>query len=295
MENYGGKRMNKIKYQENVEKYNNNPNICKYCGKPILCNEGDKLASVKKKIFCNSSCAASYNNKGVVRNKIGNIDNIRNFVGSTSYLEHFTDDEIINIYNDSTSILEFSQKLGYKSYINQNNKNIMDRLFSIGIDLSKFKTNKNSDININKNICKNCGKKIINRNKSGLCQNCLIEERHKNKIKNWLETGDTGCKAGTNIRNCIRDYLYEEQDYKCAICGIENEWNGKELKFVLDHIDGDASNNKRENMRLICPNCDSQLDTYKSKNKHSVRNYRHKYYEEYKDPNINNNSEETIN
>lgn len=283
--------MNKIKYLENVKKYNENPIICKYCGKPILCKDNDKLASVKKKIFCNSSCAASYNNKGIIRNKIGNINNFKNLIGNTSYLEHFTDDEIIDIYNDSTSILEFSQKLGYKTYIDQNNKNIINRLASIGIDLSKLKGKTNKDTN--KNICKKCGKKIISNNKSGLCQNCLIEERNKDKIENWLKTGDTGCKVGTNIRNCIRDYLYKDQNCKCAICGIENNWNGKELKFILDHIDGDASNNKRENMRLICPNCDSQLDTYKSKNKHSARNYRHKYYEEYKDPNIiNNNSEE---
>lgn len=34
-------------------------------------------------------------------------------------------------------------------------------------------------------------------------------------------------------------------------------------------------------MRLICPNCDSQLDTYKSKNKNSARNFRHNYNEKY--------------
>ena len=35
-------------------------------------------------------------------------------------------------------------------------------------------------------------------------------------------------------------------------------------------IDGD---NVRSNLRLICPNCDSQLDTYKSKNKNGARSY----------------------
>lgn len=46
---------------------------------------------------------------------------------------------------------------------------------------------------------------------------------------------------------------------------------GKSLVFIIDHIDGDASNNKRENIRMICPNCDSQTETFKSKNKNSKR------------------------
>lgn len=50
-----------------------------------------------------------------------------------------------------------------------------------------------------------------------------------------------------------------------------NKWNNKELMFVLDHINGDADDNNRDNLRLICPNCDSQLDTFKSKNKNSAR------------------------
>ena len=56
-------------------------------------------------------------------------------------------------------------------------------------------------------------------------------------------------------------------------------WNNKELHFILDHIDGDATNNTRNNLRLICPNCDSQLDTYKSKNKCGERSY-YRYHKE---------------
>jgi hypothetical protein len=64
-------------------------------------------------------------------------------------------------------------------------------------------------------------------------------------------------------------------DNKWSICGISS-WNNKKLNLELDHIDGNAANNKRENLRCICPNCDSQLDTYKSKNKNSARTYRYK-------------------
>jgi transcription initiation factor IIE alpha subunit len=61
---------------------------------------------------------------------------------------------------------------------------------------------------------------------------------------------------------------------------MSNEWQGKPLVFVLDHINGDASYSARENLRLICPNCDSQLDTFKSKNKNSARTKRKEFLRE---------------
>ena len=123
-------------------------------------------------------------------------------------------------------------------------------------------------------VCKTCGKKLYSDNKTGYCQQHLIEARRNEKISAWLNTGDTGMKVDTTIRGVIRDYILKEQDCKCAICGLPNVWNNKELKFILDHIDGNASNSCKENLCLICPNCDSQLDTYKSKNKNSARNAR---------------------
>ena len=123
-------------------------------------------------------------------------------------------------------------------------------------------------------VCKSCGKQLCWNNKTGFCHPCYVAACRAEKIKKWLETGSTGMQVNTTIRGVIREYILKEQNYKCAICGLDNNWNNKELKFVLDHIDGDASNSCRENLRLICPNCDSQLDTYKSKNKDSARNAR---------------------
>ena len=52
---------------------------------------------------------------------------------------------------------------------------------------------------------------------------------------------------------------------KCDECGIK-DWNGKPLSIELDHIDGDRTNHKEDNLRMLCPNCHSQTETYKSKN-----------------------------
>lgn len=129
-------------------------------------------------------------------------------------------------------------------------------------------------------VCIICGKQLYKNHKTQYCQEHLIQYKKEEKIKNWLETGETGCTVDTTIRGSIREYILKDQNYKCAICGIENTWNNKKLNFILDHINGDASNSNRENLRLICPNCDSQLETYKSKNKNSARNARKIYLKE---------------
>lgn len=52
----------KIIYTDLIDKYNANPNVCKCCGKQILANYEDDIYRIKRKQFCNHSCAASYNN-----------------------------------------------------------------------------------------------------------------------------------------------------------------------------------------------------------------------------------------
>ncbi len=67
--------------------------------------------------------------------------------------------------------------------------------------------------------------------------------------------------------------------YKCAICGNNGIWNNKKLSLQLDHINGDHTDNRIENLRFVCPNCHSQTDTYAGKNvlcKHRHKNQQQK-------------------
>ena len=64
-------------------------------------------------------------------------------------------------------------------------------------------------------------------------------------------------------KRLIKEEILEN---RCSICGLEPEWKGKSLVMRLDHINGISDDNRRKNLRLVCPNCDSQLPTFSGRN-----------------------------
>lgn len=56
--------------------------------------------------------------------------------------------------------------------------------------------------------------------------------------------------------------------YKCVKCNLDS-WQSETIVLDLDHINGNNRDNRLENLRYLCPNCHSQTDTYKGRNKNS--------------------------
>lgn len=120
--------------------------------------------------------------------------------------------------------------------------------------------------------CKGCGKTTTN--KVYCSRTCNTLSRVLDSTFNSIEIGELPHHPIT-AKNQLRLF----HGNVCKICGI-TEWLGKEVLLILDHIDGNSSNWKIENLRLICSNCDAQLPTYKFKNKGNGRFNRMQRYQQ---------------
>lgn len=126
--------------------------------------------------------------------------------------------------------------------------------------------------------CANCDKEMAPGVGGNIyCDHkCQWDLQRKNKLENWLLTGEASVHGRQT--HYVRDHIFREQAGLCSVCSMPDEWNGTRLVFILDHIDGNAENNRRDNLRLVCPNCDSQLPTYKAKNRGNGRHSRRERY-----------------
>lgn len=155
--------------------------------------------------------------------------------------------------------------------------------------------------------CKNCNKQT--KNKHFCSKNCSAVYNNKNNnrwkdVETKKKTLQRVCHAchesyyGYNEKFCsnecrtlyreqlilsgdgghagVRSYLVARYDY-CFECKL-NEWRGKPITLELEHIDGNCKNNALENCKLLCPNCHSQTDTFKGKNRGNSSRKRHQYY-----------------
>lgn len=74
-------------------------------------------------------------------------------------------------------------------------------------------------------------------------------------------------------RNSLKSRLYKEGflDRKCCLCGQDENWNGMKISLILDHINGVHNDNRIDNLRIVCPNCNAGLETFAGKNTKRIK------------------------
>lgn len=83
-----------------------------------------------------------------------------------------------------------------------------------------------------------------------------ILERIK-KYNNTILTNSNKCKSDIDIMVYLLENKLKQN--KCEICNLNPIWNGKTLELLLDRINNIKTDNTLGNLRLVCPNCISQL------------------------------------
>jgi len=129
-----------------------------------------------------------------------------------------------------------------------------------------------------RNNCLACGKECKQAVDKFCNNHCQGEYYYQEYVKRWLLGQETGSKGSFYaISDNVRRWLKETRGEHCSECG----WAKRHLltgriPLTIDHIDGDVSNNRPENLRLLCPNCHALTDTYGALNRGKGKRPNHK-------------------
>lgn len=106
------------------------------------------------------------------------------------------------------------------------------------------------------------GKSVANGSRQGPAD---LDKWRANIKQAWLDKYNATPFSELGMEN-RRRRVFEEQNYCCNKCSI-SEWQGFKIPLELEHKDGDTTNNTRENLEGLCPNCHSITDTWRGRNK----------------------------
>lgn len=146
-------------------------------------------------------------------------------------MSKISDDEFRQIVNNSFSLKEITVKCGYANNSGGSQRIVKERINKLNLSTAHF--------NIQK------------------------------KQSQWNDE-DIFIEDSPVDQTVLRRHYYKGNysPYCCSICGQEPIWNGKELTLTLDHKNGKNHDNRLNNLRWVCPNCDRQLDTFAGRNQY---------------------------
>ena len=138
-------------------------------------------------------------------------------------MDRYSNEKFKEIVQNNNSFKSVMSALGYNSSSGDSKAQLLKKIESLGIDISHFNNNNKRRKLSDEDIFK--GDSLVNQ---------------------------------SSLR---KRYLKKFPPIKCSICGQEPFWNGKPLTLILDHINGKNHDNRFDNLRWVCPNCNIQLPT----------------------------------
>lgn len=156
-----------------------------------------------------------------------------------SKIQSFSLEQVKEIVKNSKTRKEIAKKLGYSSDSGTTNRTLNNYFIKNNIDISH--------LNIKSNP--------VYTEETVFCENGTIAQH---SLVSWYKKG-------------------EHSPYECSICGQKPIWNNKPLIMILDHINGNHRDDRLENLRWVCPNCNYQLETTGYK-KFRVKKEKEKFY-----------------
>lgn len=144
----------------------------------------------------------------------------------------YTKENLINLVKDSKSVSDVARKLGKKKLSGGSITYLSNKIKKFGIDTSHFKDYHYTN------------RRIANKKH---WSEILVKKTHDLRVPAF------------RLR---RSLIESGRAYACEFCHLSDEWNGKELRLQVDHINGDWLDNAPDNLRFLCPNCHSQTDGF---------------------------------